>query len=147
MSFKNAASFRRSLIKTIEDMKAELKEFDRREKTVKKVSALLSKSVPNLDVFFEASGEFVLELAKVKKIKSKEDFELCVHPRLDLLGFKNISDVFQTSNTWGVFAKIAGAEVEVFVSKYAPSSYLYVGFSGKNEAGKTRETVFRKKKK
>lgn len=140
MTFKTAAAFRKAFVKDIEDMKAELKAFDKKEKAVEKVFAAINCATARK--YFETDSHSCIEVGRFKGVTTKSKFEDKVVPALVDYGFKSISDVFETPNQIGVFAKIAGVNVVVALNQRQGLQMLYVEASEKNESGKTRQKLF-----
>lgn len=140
MTFKTASAFRKALVKDIEDMKADLKKFDRLEKDTNKVfEAVQCRSAKKC---YEADSTFYVMLDDFKGVNSKAKFKDKVVPVLAEYGFKSVSGVFETPNQIGVFAKIAGVNVVVGLNQRQGVPVLYVEVSEKNESGKTRQKLF-----
>jgi hypothetical protein len=138
MTFKTASAFRKAFAKDIEDMKADLKKFDKKEKAVEKVFGAIKCATARK--LFQTDSHSYIEVSRFKGINTKAKFEYSVIPVLTDCGLKSVSEVFETPNSIGVFAKIAGVNVVVALNPY--QNTLYIEATEKNESGKTRQKLF-----
>lgn len=125
------------LLETISELEIQVNQLLELGNKSDSVYSSLSK-IKDLGCAFENDDMFII-VPLDKKIKARqvnvENFKDFFADKLELMNAKNISEVFETSNTVGVFADIAGESIEITANKLNTVESLCISVSGVNENG------------
>lgn len=137
------------LLEEISDLEIQVKELLDLGNKNDSVYASLSK-IKGVESYFE-NNEFFITVPLDEKIKARQintdNFMEYFGDKLDSMKAENISEVFETPNTIGVFADIDGESIEITANRNNTLDSLCITVSGINESGLVASDIKKTKKK